>query len=155
MVSRNKNFPFEKVLWACFLKKAAMQWSAKNLQLWFWLCFWKFQFNQNEKDSQPSFEFYFQSEGEIFSLGHLFESRNSMKWKGLSFVSTVIWAFFSQQKLSCPFWVFFWKSQFNDMKRTFICYSDFPFSGPCWKSQFNENEKDFQLWFWLCFHSTS
>ena len=31
LVSRKKNFPFEKVLWACFLKKAAMQWSAKNL----------------------------------------------------------------------------------------------------------------------------
>ena len=122
LVSRKENFPFEKVLWACFLKKAAMQWSAKNLQLWFWLCFWKFQFNQNEKDFQPSFWFYLQSEVQISCLVIFLKVAIQWKWRGLSTIS---------------FWL-----------HVEVCISMFLF----WKSQFNQDEKNFTTSFWLWFH---
>ena len=100
MVSRKKNFPFEKVLWACFLKKAAMQWSAKNLQLWFWLCFWKFQFNQSEKDFQPSFWFYSQSEDEISCF--VIFLRVAVQWKWMD-SQLSFYVCFPNQKSNCAF----------------------------------------------------
>ena len=92
----------------------------------------------------------------------LTQSRNSMKWKGLSAVilpcfqrkgqpapvvmilfesrnsmkwkglSAVILVLFSKSRSNCPW--------FNDL---------------FWKLQFNENEKNFQTSFWLCFHTFS
>ena len=135
----------------------------------------------NEKDSQLSF-FYFQSQGQTVPFVMIFfESRNSMKmkrtftcnfgfaftlflkvgiqWKGLSTVILTLCSHNSSQP--GPFSDLFWKSQFNEMKTTFSCHfglfskqkQDEQF---CWsflKVAIQWNEKDFQLSFWLCFHT--
>ena len=88
----------------------------------------------------------------------VFESSNLIKlciqWNRKE-LSTFILALVSQHHLSCPFWCFFWKSQFNqneeDSQQSF--WGGFIKKWTFRKSQFNESEQDFQVSFWLCFHS--
>ena len=88
--------------------------------------FWKSQFNENEKDFQPSFWLYFQSKGKTGSFNDVFlKSHFKWKWKGFS---TVILRLFSKRYLDFSSWWSFWKVVIQ------------------W------NEKDFPLSFCLYFH---
>ena len=90
----------------------------------------------------------------------VFESSNLIKlciqWNRKE-LSTFILALVSQHHLSCPFWCFFLKVTIQPKRRGlstvilgwFYLFKKWTF----WKSQFNESEQDFQVSFWLCFHS--
>ena len=88
------------------------------------------------------------------------QSRNSMKWKGLS---AVILPCFQRKGQPAPVVMILFESR-NSMKWKGLSAvilvllsksrSDCRwFNDLFWKFQFNENEKNFQTSFWLCFHT--
>ena len=145
--SKSKSLPF----WWSVLK-VAIQWNEKNFQPSFWLClpntsstafrdrFWKSQFNENEKDFQRHFGLFSKEKQAVPLWLIYFESRKSMKSKGLSPVSLVLMIFFqklqfNENEKNFRYYHFgFAITPFSEshnsikMKRTFSCHLDFVFT---------------------------
>ena len=102
---------------------------------------WKSQFNEMKRTFSCHFGLFKEKASRPLLLTY-FESRNSMKWKGLlTLIFPLLSHFFLKVAIQWK-----WKTLSTVILSCFHSPSQpGPFGHLFWKSQFNENEKDFQL----------